>query len=496
MTSIKSANIHVARLFNISILLLLSILSLSVDSLAHDPEAPTNLASLVDTHGQISLLWTDNAHDEDGFIIERSDAGEPFIKIASVAANVTTYKDSIPFAQLDKKFSYRVASYHLDGVSRYSNTILVTPIKPIYIYKNLGNIEIDGRLVEQPWTSLSLVSATKKLQGASDNAVDFGMLWDRTYLYVGVRVFDKDLYRDSVRPEDDDSVAIFIDANHSHRNPPSDAFDRYIVKAFGSSEIFEGKGNISGIQHAVTQISGGYTVEIAIPWSNLGVTPENDMALGLDVGNYDDDNGGEGDGQEVWVGSVNNPTDTSDYGHSILLARGVGVPAAPSTIALGEGWNLISLPQQPANTAIGSVLSTIRGKYSAVFSYNALSATYESYDPDNASGSKLQTMEAGRGYWIYVTSPSTLHIAGRTPVTEVLLYRGWNLVGFNSPVEITVTHALQTISNEVSVIYEFNNSKNAYVGYQPPDTRELRTLTPGKGYWVYSSDEIKWSIIP
>ena len=67
-------------------------------------------------------------------------------------------------------------------------------------------------------------------------------------------------------------------------------------------------------------------------------------------------------------------------------------------ISLSSGWNLVSLPVQPANTAIASVLSGISGSYEVVWAYP--NQTWQVYDPIDTAGSTLTSMQAGMGYWV------------------------------------------------------------------------------------------------
>jgi len=69
---------------------------------------------------QLSLSWTDNSDNEDGFRIERrlSPSGS-YAGIATVAANATTYADNTVTAGQD--YCYRVQAYNTAGSSGYTN---------------------------------------------------------------------------------------------------------------------------------------------------------------------------------------------------------------------------------------------------------------------------------------------------------------------------------------------------------------------------------------
>ena len=70
--------------------------------------------------GELTLSWNDNSNNEDGFRIERSSDGSSFAEIATVGANVATYKDKT-IAE-DQNYTYRVRAFNEFGNSGYSNS--------------------------------------------------------------------------------------------------------------------------------------------------------------------------------------------------------------------------------------------------------------------------------------------------------------------------------------------------------------------------------------
>ena len=87
--------------------------SLQVDVHNVAPADPAALSATA-TASQVDLNWTDNSNNETSFIIQRSDAGGPYIQIDSVAANVTTFSDTTVVA--GTLYSYRVYAINADGV--------------------------------------------------------------------------------------------------------------------------------------------------------------------------------------------------------------------------------------------------------------------------------------------------------------------------------------------------------------------------------------------
>jgi hypothetical protein len=202
----------------------------------------------------------------------------------------------------------------------------LVPETPLNTLRTLSPIVTDGVLDEGVWTINR--TARKTVTGTTDNTVMFGTLYDADYLYVGVSVTDPDLWNDSKDAYDDDSVEVFLDADHS-RGSVLDIHDWHFRKGYNDTALFERLNETVGAQHAWSAVDGGYTVELAIPWKNLGMTPSAGMTLGFDLAVNDDDNGGTREGQLVWSGIADNYKNTMGYGELTLSAATVGMPPIP-----------------------------------------------------------------------------------------------------------------------------------------------------------------------
>jgi PKD repeat protein len=83
--------------------------------------APSNLTGTA-AKGSATLNWTDNSTNETGFYIERAPSGSSsFTRIATVAANVKTYKNTVARGN----YVYRVQAFNATTTSAYTNTVLV-----------------------------------------------------------------------------------------------------------------------------------------------------------------------------------------------------------------------------------------------------------------------------------------------------------------------------------------------------------------------------------
>lgn len=80
---------------------------------------PLLASALLSAAPSVTLNWQDNSDNEDGFFVERSEAGGAFLPIAQVGADVTTYSDErVRFGVV---YTYRVNAYNADGMSGYTN---------------------------------------------------------------------------------------------------------------------------------------------------------------------------------------------------------------------------------------------------------------------------------------------------------------------------------------------------------------------------------------
>jgi titin len=95
----------------------------TLDAGATAPAAPGNLAALAQTGPSVSLTWTDNSNNEQGFAIERSLDGTTFAQLATVGPNVNTYSDT--GLRGNTNYYYRVRASNGAGNSPYSNTASV-----------------------------------------------------------------------------------------------------------------------------------------------------------------------------------------------------------------------------------------------------------------------------------------------------------------------------------------------------------------------------------
>jgi probable HAF family extracellular repeat protein len=87
------------------------------------PAAPAALTGTALSSSRVSLTWTDNSGNEQGFRVQRALGAGSFVLLAELGANVTSYTDTT--VKAGKTYQYRVRAFNGAGVSAWSNTIKV-----------------------------------------------------------------------------------------------------------------------------------------------------------------------------------------------------------------------------------------------------------------------------------------------------------------------------------------------------------------------------------
>ena len=118
------------------------------------PSAPAHLTATAIASNHITLTWSDNAGDEDGFELERSATDGAFSRIALIVPNSTTYQDTALHA--DTTYWYRVRAVNTAGPSNYSNvasttTLDIAPAAPT----NLTTQAIASNQIDLVWDDTS-----------------------------------------------------------------------------------------------------------------------------------------------------------------------------------------------------------------------------------------------------------------------------------------------------------------------------------------------------
>jgi hypothetical protein len=172
-------------------------------------------------------------------------------------------------------------------------------------------------------------------------------------------------------------------------------------------------------------------------------------------------------------------------------------------VSLVPGWNLVSLPGEPADSSIDAVLA----KSPDV-------STVITYDPTIPGGflvavrgsggtysGTLETMDASHGYWVLTSTfaPIELDIpplaegsAGVLPPT-ISIAKGWNLVPI---IDISGTKGVGDLISsrdyfasaiDIAAVYFFDTIANSWTFIDKSLDTEAEAVTVGRAYWVFST---------
>jgi len=183
---------------------------------------------------------------------------------------------------------------------------------------------------------------------------------------------------------------------------------------------------------------------------------------------------------------------TDDAGNTLASNASVTftVKATPDvSIPLKPGMNLISLPGEPADSAINSVITVDEVKSVTSYQNGAwLSATR---DADGVLSGDLTTIDGSNAYWVNTTSfnPIKVSVPGQgfdAPPPAISLSAGWNMVpvtvlGSQSPGD-TVSADTYFGSTSWVTAYTYDTQAGTWTKVLP---NNFATVTVGAGYWVY-----------
>ena len=252
-----------------------------------------------------------------------SDCGSPITITASVtppAGNTVSYVeffvDGVSIGT-DNTSPYSIAwnnptsgSHALTATAHYSpsNTSTTSSTSNVNVTSGIAKTSnaptIDGT-IDASWSNYPAMPLTKVLplgtvSGAADLSATFRTMRDATHLYILVEVTDDILIHDGTAAWEDDGVEIMIDMGNK-KNGTYGATDYQFNFGYNSTVITEYyHGTTGGITFAQGAKTGGYIMEISIPWATLGTAPNDGDQVGFEVQVNDDDDGGTRDAKIGW----------------------------------------------------------------------------------------------------------------------------------------------------------------------------------------------------
>ena len=245
--------------------------------------------------------------------------------------------------------------------------------------------------IETVWGTAPAMGISNATIGGipGDYSGQWRALYDAGNLYVLVEVGDATRTNDSGGSWwEDDVVEIFIDGNNSKGTSYDGINDFQLGFRWNDATVHAGGNsvqNTTGINFSMYASGSGYVLEVAIPWSTIGVTPSIGSVIGFDIGVDDDDNGGTRDAQVVSIATTDAGWSNPSIFGSIYLTDCSGAPGnqSPSanagtdqTVAAGiTSANLSGSGSDPDNDPITYSWSQVSGPAATINNASSASAS-------------------------------------------------------------------------------------------------------------------------
>jgi len=198
-----------------------------------------------------------------------------------------------------------------------------TPTPMTVISGCANGMVIDGAMNESPWNSVGWTSIAKLALGSNPDNVsaNFKTLWDMNYLYIGFSVNDAYLHATQTACDayNDSAVEIYMDMNNDWgaETFPATPGDLHFMISYDCLQFCQNDTVAlppSGVEYASNTNASGYTMELAIPWTLLGATPNAGTSFEFDVQVDFNDGTGTRVGQLVWNGDQNDYQSSTNFG--------------------------------------------------------------------------------------------------------------------------------------------------------------------------------------
>jgi len=162
---------------------------------------------------------------------------------------------------------------------------------------------------------------------------------------------------------------------------------------------------------------------------------------------------------------------------------------------LQSGWNLVGinapLTLDELKTQVGvENLLVVQGP----------AKTYQKryVDANTSFLNDFEAFEAGKGYWVEITSSTTLTYSEPISTTssfELSLQEGWNLI--NAPVELTLSELIAQIGVDNLLVVQGSSEtyQKKYVDANQENLNDFKSLSLNGGYWIKVASAVSLNFI-
>ncbi len=249
-------------------------------------------------------------------------------------------------------------SWHQSADESWHNASYMGNMKLNPVFFDLGStakapaqIEVDG-VKDGDWTHAIAMPLLRDLGTTGvTNAADFSgtikALWDPDNFYVLLEVKDDTLITDLNNPWERDHYSIYFDISNIKQNAdliddkaePMDSVQFMLEKVWSLPDdlnlnLVINKDTLkNGVDFVEVINEGvGYTLELVVPFSRIGVTLSDNMLIGWDAKIGDNDADGSLDGKWAWNQLADESWHNASYmGEVTLMTNGtiMGTPVVP-----------------------------------------------------------------------------------------------------------------------------------------------------------------------
>ena len=193
---------------------------------------------------------------------------------------------------------------------------------------SMGTPTVNGNLSD--WSAITNPIAVVISGSATAANGSWAAKWNNTGLYLAFVGSDTTSYTDSGNNTYlDDSFELYIDRD-GNGGTSYDSYDFHLGWNYHGTFTKAYNGTTTGIAIGTSSASGGYIIEVAIPWAAFpgGDIPGSGTVIGVDVQFNDDTNGGNTrEMAKNWNAETGQDTDyfnPSTFGEFVLLGEGDG----------------------------------------------------------------------------------------------------------------------------------------------------------------------------
>ncbi len=162
-------------------------------------------------------------------------------------------------------------------------------------------------------------------------------------------------------------------------------------------------------------------------------------------------------------------------------------------VSYHEGWNFISVPLYiDANPQISQIFAEEWNNIEAIQYYNAETKLWELYHRDSPSWLNSLTHGDTRfGYWVKFSSSGDGNLTVEGALyngTGLTLKKGWNMVGYASFNNQTVSEALAGVNYDMMMCYDVG------APYLIRDMADGELMSYGNAYWIHVTSDTIWNL--